>query len=163
MDHGGFTHEVIRSERTHELIELVQRRSAGKVASPEGRLLVSTSFGGGSAPSANVAAVADCLLIHGNSVHDPNGIRDMVDACRKLENYRGRPILFNEDDHFEFEAADNNMLAAVSRYASWGYFDYRMAGEGFDEGYQSVPANWGISSARKRAFFGLLTEVTGSG
>ena len=35
-------------------------------------------------------------------------------------------------------------------YASWGYFDYRMKGEGFDDGYQSVPVNWGISSPRKR-------------
>lgn len=71
------------------------------------------------------------------------------------------PILFNEDDHFDFEKPDNNMLAAVSRYASWGYFDFRMKGEGFDEGYQSVPVNWGISSARKRGFFDLLRRVTG--
>ena len=48
-----------------------------------------------------------------------------------------------------------------SEYASWGYFDFRMKGEGFDEGYQSVPVNWGISSARKRAFFTLLKEMTG--
>ncbi len=46
--------------------------------------------------------------------------------------------------------------------SSWGYFDYRMAGEGFDEGYQSVPVNWGISSARKRGFFSLVKEMTGS-
>jgi len=30
-----------------------------------------------------------------------------------------------------------------------------------DEGYQSMPANWGISSARKRGFFNLLREMTG--
>ena len=53
------------------------------------------------------------------------------------------------------------MLAALRAYASWGYFDYRMAGEGFDEGYQSVPVNWAISSPRKLAFFELLTKVTG--
>jgi hypothetical protein len=50
----------------------------------------------------------------------------------------------------------------VGRYASWGYFDYRMQDEGFDEGYQSVPVNWGISSARKRGFFKLLSEITGA-
>jgi hypothetical protein len=71
------------------------------------------------------------------------------------------PILFNEDDHFDFDKPDNNMLAAVSEYASWGYFDYRMRGEGFDEGYQSIPVNWGISSERKRGFFRLLREMTG--
>jgi hypothetical protein len=37
-----------------------------------------------------------------------------------------------------------------------------MKGEGFDDGYQSVPVNWTISSERKRAFFGLLKDMTGS-
>ena len=53
------------------------------------------------------------------------------------------------------------MLAAVGEYAGWGYFDYRMENEGFHEGYQSVPVDWTISSARKRGFFGLLAEMTG--
>ena len=39
--------------------------------------------------------------------------------------------------------------------------DYRMKGDGFDDGYQSVPVNWGISSERKRQFFSLLKEMTG--
>ncbi len=38
-----------------------------------------------------------------------------------------------------------------------------MKGEGFDEGYQSVPVNWGISSDRKRAFFRAVQEITGAG
>src|SRR3712207_8729933 len=50
----------------------------------------------------------------------------------------------------------NNFVAAVGEYASWGYFDFRMPGEGFDDGYQSVPVNWGISSPRKQGFFRLL-------
>jgi hypothetical protein len=53
------------------------------------------------------------------------------------------------------------MLAAIGEYAGWGYFDYRMEGEGFDEGYQSVPVNWTTSSDRKRGFFDLLAKVTG--
>ena len=69
----------------------------------------------------------------------------MVRDCRQVSGYHGQPILFNEDDHFDFDKPTNNMLAAISEYASWGYFDYRMADEGFDEGYQSVPVNWGIS------------------
>jgi hypothetical protein len=36
-----------------------------------------------------------------------------------------------------------------------------MKGEGFDDGYQSVPVNWRISSARKRTFFSLVKEITG--
>ncbi|KPK84362.1 MAG: hypothetical protein AMJ81_05855, partial [Phycisphaerae bacterium SM23_33] len=105
---------------------------------------------------------SDFLLLHGNGVDGPDRIREMVDQSRRLPGYRGQPILFNEDDHFDFAAADNNMLAAISRYAGWGYFDFRMEGEGYDQGYQSVPVNWGISSPRKRGFFDLLAKITGS-
>ena len=50
----------------------------------------------------------------------------------------------------------------MDEHASWGFFDYRRQGEGLDEGYQSVPVNWAISSTRKREFFRLLAEITGS-
>ena len=74
----------------------------------------------------------------------------MVDDCRAMPAYRGQPILFNEDDHFHFDRPMNNMGAAISEYAGWGFFDYRMKGEvDFNEGYQSVPVNWGLSSERK--------------
>jgi len=69
--------------------------------------------------------------------------------------------LFNEDDHYDFEKSWNNFVAATSEHASWGFFDFRRQGEGLEEGYQSVPVAWGISSARKRGFFGLLMEMTG--
>ena len=97
----------------------------------------------------------------GNGVGDPHQITEMVEKVRQVDGYRSMPVLFNEDDHFDFDQPFNNMIAAVSRYAGWGYFDYRMQGEGFDEGYQSVPVNWGISSERKKGFFNLLKEITG--
>jgi hypothetical protein len=154
-------HEVIKPGRAHELIERVKRRSAGKVNSPARRLLVSTSFTGGAVPTDNVIGACDFVLLHGNGVGEPDGIRRMVDRVRQSKAYRDQPVLFNEDDHFDFDRPDNNMLAAVSRYAGWGYFDYRMKDEGFEQGYQSVPVDWTISSARKKGFFRLLAEVTG--
>jgi hypothetical protein len=104
---------------------------------------------------------ADFLLLHGNGVSSPERIRQIVVRCRELPGYRGQPIVFNEDDHFGFEREDNHLLAALSQYASWGYFDYRMEGEGFEEGHQSVPVDWSIRSERKRGFYRLLAEVTG--
>jgi acetyl esterase/lipase len=157
-----YEHEILKPGRVDELIRLVQTRSQGKVRSPAGRLLVSTSMGGGAIPPESIVRAADFVLLHGNGVKSPDRIRSMVDECRTLPAYHGQPILFNEDDHFDFDEPDNNMLAALSRYSSWGLFDYRMKGEGYDEGYQSVPVNWGISSARKKGFFRLLAEVTGS-
>jgi hypothetical protein len=42
-----------------------------------------------------------------------------------------------------------------------GYFDCQKADEPFAEGYQSMPADWGINSARKKGFFNLVKEMTG--
>jgi hypothetical protein len=153
-----YDHAILQPERVHELIVRAKSRSGNGR-----RLLVSTSYGGGTVPGRNVIETADFLLMHGNGVGDPERIRRMVEECRDGPCYRGQPVVFNEDDHFDFDQPDNNMIAAVSRHASWGYFDYRMEGEGLNEGYQSPPVNWGISSERKRGFFRLLAEMTGRG
>jgi len=147
---------LLRPEGVHELIEQVRTRSGG-------RLCVGTSYGGGYIPRPNVVKASDFLLLHGNGVSDPANIAGMVRQTRQVEGYRSMPILFNEDDHFDFDRPMNNFVAAISEHASWGYFDYRLKGEtSLDEGYQSAPVNWGISSERKRGFFGLLKEITGS-
>ena len=144
-----YDHEILKPARVHELIELAKGiRRQGR------RLLVGTSYGGGSVPLPNVIRPSDFILMHGNGVQDPARIARMVEQVRNREGYRPMPVLFNEDDHFDFDRPRNNMLAALSVYASWGYFD--------PEGYQSPPVNWGINTERKRAFFNLLKEVTGA-
>jgi len=37
-----------------------------------------------------------------------------------------------------------------------------MKDEPFTDGYQSIPADWGINSLRKKQFFNLLKEITGA-
>ena len=151
-----YDHAILQPPRVHELIERVKSQSRdGR------RLLAGTSYGGGTIPKENVVRASDFLLLHGNGVSEPQRIADMVRQTRKVPGYRPMPILFNEDDHFAFDQPQNNFTAAVGEYASWGYFDFRMQGEGHDDGYQSVPANWGISSPRKRAFFAKLKEIVG--
>lgn len=157
-----FAHEIIGAARCDELIRLVQERSAGKLGTPAGRLLVSTSLAFPPPSTENLMTTADFLLPHGNSVHHPDGIRLQVLRNRTAPGYRGQPILYNEDDHYNFEAVDNNMIAAIGEGASWGYFDYRQSREKFTDGYQSLPVDWTISSPRKRAFFALLKEVAGT-
>ncbi len=148
---------LLLPEGVHELIEQAKARSKdGR------RLLVGTSFGGGFIPVPKVVKASDFLLIHGNGISDPHKIVEMVRKVRQVDGYRSMPVLYNEDDHFDFDKPFNNMVAAISEYVGWGYFDYRFEGEGFDEGYQNVPVNWGISSARKKGFFKLLKEVTGA-
>jgi hypothetical protein len=152
-----YHHAILQPDRVHELIRRAKERSGAR----KFPLLVGTSYGGGTVPRPNVVRASDFLLLHGNGVNDPARIGAMVRETRKVEGYRPMPILFNEDDHYDFDRPANNFAAAVAAYASWGYFDYRRNGEGFDEGYQSVPVNWKTSSARKRGFFKLLSEMTG--
>jgi hypothetical protein len=152
-----YDHEILMPDRVHELIGRVK-----KIEKSGRKLLIGTSYGGGTVPKENVVHASDFLLMHGNGVKDPARISEMVRQARAVPGYRPMPILFNEDDHFDFDKPTNNFVAALGEYAGWGYFDFRMPGEGFDEGYQSVPVNWGISSDRKKGFFKLLAEVTGS-
>jgi hypothetical protein len=156
-DVKAYGHDILKPDRVHELIERAKKRSADK----KHRLLVGTSYSGNTVPKPNVVKASDFLLLHGNGVNKPERIGEMVRETRKVDGYRPMPILFNEDDHFDFDKASNNFTAAVGEFASWGYFDYRMKGEGFDEGYQSVPVNWKTSSERKKGFFRLLSDITG--
>jgi hypothetical protein len=148
-----YEHEILMPNRVHELIERSRAMTGGGR-----RLLVGTSYGGGFVPLENVVRSADFLLLHGNGVKDPARIAQMVDQTRAVLGYRPVPVLFNEDDHFDFDRPMNNFTAAVSRYASWGYFDPGTSD--YVDGYQSPPVNWGLSTDRKRAFFRLLKEMT---
>lgn len=150
-----YDHDILKPPRVHELIEM-----AKAITRNDRRLLTGTSYGGGFVPLANVVKSSDFLLMHGNGIKDPRRIAQMVDQARAVEGYRPMPILFNEDDHFDFDKPENNMLAAVSRYASWGYFD--PGASDYSDGYQCPPVNWGINTERKKAFFSLVKEMTGA-
>jgi hypothetical protein len=156
-DNDDYDHAILKPPRVTELIERVRHTVVdGR------RLLVSTSFLGTRVPPAAVIRASDFVLLHGNGVSDPNRIVAMVAETRSTPGYTPKPILFNEDDHYDFDRTWNNFTAATSAHASWGFFDFRRPGEGFHEGYQSVPADWGISSARKRAFFDVVASLSGA-
>jgi len=150
---SAYDHEILRAGNVHELIEMVRKMNRNGR-----RLLAGASFSGGKLPEAKVVAASDFILIHGNGVNNPERIASMVRKSRKIaieQHGHPIPILFNEDDHYDFDKVRNNFTAA-------GYFDYRFKDEVFDEGYQSVPVNWSISSQRKRGFFKLLAQITGA-
>jgi hypothetical protein len=160
-----YDHAILQCERVHELIERVKgHQHEGR------RLYVSTSLRGGRVPPANIVAASDYVLLHGNGVRDPARMSEMVRQVRAMDVYRPMPIVNNEDDrpwrdeHQGWREAGNNFVAAVTDYAGWGFFDFRLAEEHgeYNLGFQSVPVNWQISSDRKRAFFDLLARITGS-
>jgi hypothetical protein len=157
-DNRKYDQAIIKKDRIHELINLAKSITHNGARSGR-RLLVSASFNGGSIPSSNVVEASDFLLLHGNGVKEPERISAMVEQTRQVEGYRPMPILFNEDDHFDFDKPVNNMMKAVGSYASWGYFD--PGASDYRDGYQCPPVNWGINTDRKRAFFNLVKEVTG--
>jgi len=151
-----YDHEILKPERVHELIDLVKSINRNGY-----RFYAGTSYGGGTIPQPNVVRASDFILLHGNGVAEPERISEMVNKTRKVDGYTPKPVLFNEDDHFNFEMENNNFVSAIKSYASWGFFDFRMKGESFENGYQSVPVDWGINSDRKKDFFKLMKEITG--
>jgi hypothetical protein len=155
-------YEILKPGRDHELVERIQERSKKRLATSTGRLLVSTSYATKAVPSVKLLKAADYVLFHGNGLATPQDVRSRIRELRSRPGYRGQPLLINEDDHFDFDKLDNNMLAAIEGYCGWGFFDYRQIRERFEDGYQSLPVDWGINSARKKGFFALLAKVTGS-
>ena len=155
-------HAIIKPGRAHELVMRVQERSKGKIKNPAGRLLVSTSYVIESTLPERLLQVADVVLWHGNGLPNPQAIHARAKSIRASAGYRGQPLLNNEDDHFDFDKTENNMTATIEEYSGWGYFDYRQIRERFEDGYQSLPVDWGINSTRKKGFFGLLAQATGS-
>ncbi|MEX2231694.1 MAG: hypothetical protein WD824_06020 [Cyclobacteriaceae bacterium] len=151
-----YDHEILKPERVHELINMVKGMKKNGY-----RYLVGTSYGGNTVPKPNVVKSSDFILIHGNGVKDYQTMQLLIDNTRKVEGYRTMPVVVNEDDHFDFEQDKNNFVAAIEKYVSWGYFDYRKDGEDFSVGYQTVPVDWGINSERKKGFFNKVKEITG--
>jgi len=150
----AYQHQILMPDRIHELIEQIKQTKRDRH-----RLLVGTSYGGNFVPLENVVRSSDLLLLHGNGVSDLNRIVEMVDQVRAVPGYKSMPILFNEDDYFDFEKDWNNSLAAVSRYTSWGFFD---PGENnYNDGFQSSPIQWMPNTARKRGYLQLLDDITG--
>ncbi|WP_010205307.1 hypothetical protein [Salinibacterium sp. PAMC 21357] len=168
-----YTHSrLMRAENVHELISLAQ-----SVEREGRRLLVSSSFVDMRHAKDNpevvfvtneTLAVADFVLLHGNGTKTPHVVVEGAEELKAMPGYREVPIIINEDDHFEFDADDNHMKAALRAGISWGYFDpgsettwpdpQSTPGD-YENGFQSVPINWGASSELKRRFFGELRSV----
>jgi hypothetical protein len=154
-DVKAYDHDILKPPRVHELIDLARNIKRGGR-----RLLVGTSYGGGTPATANVIQSSDFLLLHGNGPDDPARIRRMIETTRAVSNYRPMPVLVNEDDHFNFGQRDNHMTAALGLYVSWGYFDPGKSN--YADGYQCPPVNWSINTERKKEFFAKVKEVTGA-
>jgi hypothetical protein len=148
-----YVNAILQPERVHELIARVQKNQRNGF-----HLLASASYSG-PMPKQNVATNADFILVHGNGVRkDSARIADSIQKIRGMCD-RPKPIVFNEDDNYDFDQPTNNFVAAVSAHASWGFFDYRRKGEHFNEGFQSVPVDWAMDSDRKREFFNLISAM----
>ncbi|MBD8491008.1 hypothetical protein IFO69_19805 [Echinicola sp. CAU 1574] len=149
-----YDHDILKPDRVTELIKRVKKISRNQ-------LLVSTSYSGKKVPSDTIIRHSDFVLLHGNGA-SPEDITDLVDRVRASAAYSPKPILFNEDDHYDYDLETNNLFSSIASYASWGYFDFRRDGEGYESGFQSVPVDWEINSKRKIQFFEKLKEITGN-
>jgi hypothetical protein len=105
-DVKSYDHDILKPDRVHELINRVKElRHDGF------RFLVGTSFKGTSIPTSNVLKSADLILLHGNGAANPAVITTMVARVKQVDGYHSMPIVFNEDDHFNFDKPENNFAA----------------------------------------------------
>ena len=95
---------AIQNARLHEQVQ--RHAPHDPSGATRARLLVGTSYGGGTVPRSNVVRSSDFLLMHGNGVKDPKRIAEMVRQTRAIPGYQPKPILFNEDDHYDFDKAE---------------------------------------------------------
>ncbi|MFN3333320.1 MAG: hypothetical protein ACK47M_12480 [Caldilinea sp.] len=140
----GYVHGILQPHRVHELIHECKEIS-------QGRLLVSTSYGGGALPSREVIDVADFILLHGNG-QGPDNIPRMVQSVAAQTD---KPIVFNEDS-----VNIANLRAAWEAGASWGYYD-QGGQQKYWDGFQSPPTNWSINTPEKQAFFSTVAQLVG--
>ena len=127
--------------------------------------------GGWSIPHKKWLDVEDFSMPHGNGC-TPEPLKMKIEAIREEPEYinRPRPILINEDSVFV-----ENLDAAVSEYASWGFYcqgygsdykdltDWKKPRETEFEnlsGFQTIPVNWSINTKRKKQFFDKVYEIT---
>jgi hypothetical protein len=153
-DHDLYTQPALMAPQVSGLMQRAAHRAAG-------RFPMGCSMRGGRLPPPAVLRAADVVYLHGNHLPGPRAVADLVAAARALPDYDDQPIVFNEDPAADLSAEENHLTAAVMAGAGWGYLDIRQPGEGFAEGFQSVPVDWSIGSARKRRFFALLREISG--
>ena len=164
---------LLGAANIHQLIEIVQQTTLdGR------RLLASASLHPENLlPEGRWQEVQDFYLPHGNDFW-ADELRLQLQRLKESSGYKRnpRPILINEDSvHLE------SLEASIDAYVSWGYYSqgYGCGGKWphgrydwlsreretrYEElsSYQTVPVNWGINTALKRAFFGRLATITGS-
>jgi len=159
-NHRQYDHDILTEDRVHELVKRVQERSEGKLESPAGRLLVGASVGALALAPYGLLKASDFALLQGQGVDDPDRIGRLVQHTRKRMGSGPKPILFNADDGATFETNEDNLTAAALEYAGWGFQDYRREGEGFYQGLDTPPVDWGLNSLRKYRFLGRLAKLT---
>ena len=80
-----YEHEILQPHRVAELIDRARSHELdGR------RLLVGTSYGGGSVPDDDVVAASDYIMLHGNGVTQPARIAEMVAQTRALPSYTAK-------------------------------------------------------------------------
>ncbi len=142
-----YDHEILQPDRVAELMARVTERS-------DGRFPVSASLTGGSIPDDQMIAASNYVLLHGNG-QDDERVAEMVREVRSQAAYQAdpKPIVFNEDS-----TSLENLSAAVTEGAGWGYYD--KGANDYRNGFQAPPVDWSIRTNEKRRFFEEISRLT---
>lgn len=139
-----------------QLIQYVQNKCDNK-------FYVGTSYAPGHIPDDEVIKISDFILLHGNG-QSPQKVASMVQDVRNSNSYTAKPILFNEDKDYKFNATENNMKSAIENHASWGFMAVCNGTDdnNYFNAYQCPPVAWDINTNVKKSFFEALVNYTKS-
>jgi len=136
---------------------VIQNAIAQAQERSNGKLLVSSSWGGKSLPTDACAKQANFVLVHCNSLA-ASDIAPYLASVRALPSFKAtpKPIVFNEC------STDLDVFkAAVSSGAGWGYYD--QGSSDYMDGYQSPPTSWRDDGTQSKVqFFDLVKTLTSS-
>ena len=126
------------------------------------RFLVGTSYGGGTDPEARTSSAPPtscCCTATASS--EPERIAEMVPQdprrCRATGRCRSSSTRTTTSTSTSRRTTSPRPSASTRRGAT-----STRAKNDYRDGYQSPPVHWGLNTHRKRAFFALLKQVTGS-
>ena len=84
---------------------------------------------------------------------DEHALYPLLEGCDALVHLGNHPNHFAGPSPQRLLAENTSMnanafFAAIDSGASWGYFDFRRIRERYEDGFQSLPVDWSISSVQ---------------
>lgn len=105
--------------------------------------------GSGNVPSDSIIKHSDIIFLHGNSMSQSEYPPQLA-KVKASSSYKNQPIIYNE------AGTTSYVSWAIKNGVGWGYYD--QGSNNYEDGFQSPPVNWSISTKNKKNFFSDIAK-----